>query len=189
MLCKLLDYCLFLHLCAWFLFYFIFASQSRLSFLDSLAFLNVTAIYWKVRGQKNSCGAENKVKNDFAFSLMHFTYTKWKCFINTNKSWGASWQNNKRKLPSCPLKVPFGCYRRTHFQAVASVTLTEAVAVQPGWLSDSRVSLWFPLGRVALWFIASSLPLEGWLMRFEVLFKISFQNPFLSMKMKVRVSR
>ena len=47
------------------------ASQSRLSFLDSLAFLNVTAIYWKFRGQRNSSGAESKMKKDFISSLTH----------------------------------------------------------------------------------------------------------------------
>lgn len=45
--------------------------ELSLNFLDSLAFLNVTAIYWKFRGQRNSPGPESKVKKDFFSSLMH----------------------------------------------------------------------------------------------------------------------
>ena len=47
------------------------AFQSRLSFPDFLAFLNIMKIYWKFRGQRSSSDAESKMKKYFLSSLMH----------------------------------------------------------------------------------------------------------------------
>lgn len=44
----------------------------KIGFLDTLVSLNVTSIYWKVRGHRNSHGAENKVRKHFNSSLMYF---------------------------------------------------------------------------------------------------------------------
>lgn len=47
------------------------AFQSRLSFPDFLAFLNIMKIYCKFRGQRSSSDAESKMKKYFIPLLMH----------------------------------------------------------------------------------------------------------------------
>lgn len=108
--------------------------------------------------------------------------------MHTTKSWKETWQSDKKKFSSLPLKVTFGCNRGTHSPAGASVPLTESgsCSAQAGSKFQVQHQLTFPFRQGSLAIHCQRLSLEGWLMRFEVLFNFSFQNPFPSLKVKVR---
>lgn len=100
--------------------------------------------------------------------------------INTNKSWRKSWHSDKRVFFHACYRCILGATEDPTYRFWASVPFTQSRSCMPGLALrfQVRCQFIFPFRQGSQWFIARSLSLEGWLMRFEVSLKFSFQNPF-----------